>query len=101
MGGADVRACADEILADTDDVAALVLVLEGERVAEGVAHFAFALLSGDVEEMCERAVAEKSLMILPDKVFDVRENRFRFGMGRKNFPKALEVFGEFLQNWSS
>lgn len=57
------------------------------------------LLQGEVEEMCERAVAEKSLMILPDAVFDVRGNHFRVGMGRRNFPEALDVFGEFLENW--
>ena len=60
------------------------------------------LLRGDVTEMCARAALEKSLMILPDRVFDVEDNRFRVGMGRKNFPKALEVFGEFLEeNWKS
>jgi aspartate/methionine/tyrosine aminotransferase len=57
------------------------------------------LMKGDVGEMCSRAVEEKSLMILPDKVFDVKDNRFRVGMGRKNFPAALEVFGEFLEDW--
>jgi aspartate/methionine/tyrosine aminotransferase len=55
-------------------------------------------LGGDVEEMCEAAALEKSLMVLPDKVFDVKNNRFRVGMGRKNFPQALDIFGEFLSN---
>ncbi|MDR3229843.1 MAG: aminotransferase class I/II-fold pyridoxal phosphate-dependent enzyme [Synergistaceae bacterium] len=58
------------------------------------------LLMGDVEEMCSRAVGEKKLMILPDSVFDVKDNRFRVGMGRKNFPQALSVFGEFLAGWT-
>jgi len=57
------------------------------------------LLTGDVNEMCEAAIKEKSLMILPDNVFDVSDNRFRMGMGRKNFPVALAVFGEFLDSW--
>lgn len=57
------------------------------------------LLRGNVEAMCERAVTEKSLMVLPDSVFDVRENRFRVGMGRKNFPQVLEIFGDFLESW--
>lgn len=57
------------------------------------------LLQGEVDEMCERAVTEKSLMILPDSVFDVRGNHFRVGMGRRNFPQVLDVFGEFLEIW--
>jgi aspartate/methionine/tyrosine aminotransferase len=55
------------------------------------------LLNGDVMELCERAVTLKSLMVLPDEVFDVKDNRFRVGMGRKNFPLALELFGELLE----
>ena len=59
------------------------------------------LLAGDVEEMCELSVKEKSLMILPDKVFDVSDNRFRVGMGRGSFSSALAVFGEFLESWKT
>jgi len=55
------------------------------------------LLTGDVEEMCDRLVADKSLMVLPDKVFDVNDGRFRVGMGRRSFPTALAVFGEVLE----
>jgi aspartate/methionine/tyrosine aminotransferase len=57
------------------------------------------LLNGDVMELCERAVALKSLMVLPDQAFDVKANRFRVGMGRKNFPLALKLFGELLETW--
>ena len=57
------------------------------------------LLTGSVEDMCNLSSADKSLMILPDRVFDVNEGRFRVGMGRKNFPTALAVFGEFLESW--
>jgi len=57
------------------------------------------LLNGNVEEMCDLAATDKSLMILPDKVFDVKDGRFRIGMGRRSFPTALAVFGEFLESW--
>ena len=59
------------------------------------------LLTGNVEEMCGLSVTDKSLMILPDNVFDVGDNRFRVGMGRRNFPAALDVFGEFLESWQT
>lgn len=60
---------------------------------------AFPRLLGNqsVKDFCENAVKERSLMILPDFVFDVDWNHFRIGMGRKNFPEALEVLGEFLE----
>jgi aspartate/methionine/tyrosine aminotransferase len=57
------------------------------------------LLAGDATEMCALSAVDKSLMILPDKVFDVSGNRFRVGMGRASFSKALAVFGEFLDGW--
>ena len=59
------------------------------------------LLRGDVEEMCSLSATEKSLMVLPDKVFDVNDNRFRVGMGRRNFPAAVAVFDEFLEGWKA
>jgi aspartate/methionine/tyrosine aminotransferase len=59
------------------------------------------LLTGNVEEMCDLSAADKSLMILPDKVFDVSDGRFRVGMGRRIFPVALTVFGEFLESWKT
>jgi len=57
------------------------------------------LLDDDVGDMCALAATNKSLMVLPDSVFDVNDNRFRVGMGRKNFPAALTVFGKFLDSW--
>ncbi|MDR3332815.1 MAG: aminotransferase class I/II-fold pyridoxal phosphate-dependent enzyme [Synergistaceae bacterium] len=55
------------------------------------------LLDGNIEDLCRRAVGEKSLMVLPDSVFDAKDNRFRVGMGRLNFPEALGLFGELLE----
>lgn len=57
------------------------------------------LLQGNIRVMSEKAVSERSLMVLPDSVFDMQDNRFRVGMGRKNFPQVLSVFGEFLEVW--
>jgi len=59
------------------------------------------LLVGDARDMCALAATDKSLMVLPDSVFDVSSNRFRVGMGRRNFPSALSVFGGFLGNWKN
>jgi hypothetical protein len=29
----------------------------------------------------------------------MKGNRFRVGLGRKDFPLALELFGELLETW--
>jgi Aspartate/tyrosine/aromatic aminotransferase len=49
-----------------------------------------------VRDFCERTVEEKSLMVLPDSVFDVDWNHFRVGLGRESFPEALEVLRKFI-----
>jgi aspartate/methionine/tyrosine aminotransferase len=59
---------------------------------------AFPRLLGNqpVKNFCERAVHDRSLMILPDSVFDVDWNHFRVGLGRSAFPEALSVLREFV-----
>ena len=52
--------------------------------------------SQPVRDFCERAVEEKSLMVLPDFVFDVDWNHFRIGLGRETFPEALEVLRDWI-----
>ena len=55
------------------------------------------LLGGQpVKDFCERAVTERSLLVLPDVVFDVDWNHFRIGLGRRSFPEALSVLREML-----
>ena len=49
-----------------------------------------------VKDFCERAVTERSLLILPDSVFDVDWNHFRVGLGRRSFPEALSVLREMF-----
>ncbi len=60
-----------------------------------------------VETFCEDVVSKKNLMILPSTVFDLGQdlglntetcprNHFRVGLGRNNFPLALEKLGEYL-----
>ncbi|MBL3540479.1 aminotransferase class I/II-fold pyridoxal phosphate-dependent enzyme [Aminivibrio sp.] len=49
-----------------------------------------------VRDFSERVAEEKSLMVLPDFVFDVDWNHFRIGLGRESFPEALEVFREWI-----
>ena len=36
-------------------------------------------------------------MIVPGSLFDYPGNHFRIGLGRKNFPEALEQVGKYLK----
>jgi len=54
-------------------------------------------LEMDVFEFCEGAVRTKNVMVVPSKALLDESNHFRIGLGRVNFPEALEVFGEYVE----
>lgn len=54
-------------------------------------------LEMDVFDLCEGAVKQKNVMVVPAKVLGDRSNHFRIGLGRKNFPKALRAFEEYVK----
>lgn len=49
-----------------------------------------------VDDLCQRALREQSLMIVPSSIFDQPGNHFRVGLGRRNFPQVLEQFDALL-----
>ncbi|MDL2298558.1 aminotransferase class I/II-fold pyridoxal phosphate-dependent enzyme [Synergistaceae bacterium OttesenSCG-928-D05] len=51
----------------------------------------------DVMDMTERAMNDKDLLIIPDRVFDLSNNHFRVGLGRKDFGKALAIFKDLVE----
>ena len=51
----------------------------------------------DVTEMCERAMAEKQLLIIGERAFGLDTNNFRLGLGRLDFKEALTVFAELVE----
>jgi len=51
----------------------------------------------DVFDFCEGAVKEKNVMVVPSKVLGDDSRHFRIGLGRKNFPEALEAFEEYVK----
>lgn len=57
----------------------------------------FVRINFDMDDMefANRVVKEKNVMILPGEVYDYK-GYFRIGFGRKNMPKALAVFEEFV-----
>lgn len=50
-----------------------------------------------VFDLCQGLLAAKSVMILPGDVFECPDH-FRLGMGRKDFPQALTLMGEYLSS---
>jgi aspartate/methionine/tyrosine aminotransferase len=59
---------------------------------------AFPRWQGDepLEALCQRALDEQGLMIVPGSLFDLPGNHFRIGLGRRNLPQALEHFDQLL-----
>lgn len=49
-----------------------------------------------LETLCQRALAEQGLMIVPGSMFDLPGNHFRIGLGRRNLPQVLEHFDQLL-----
>ncbi len=50
-----------------------------------------------VDQLCEELVTQQGVMIVPGSIFDVSGNHFRLGLGRRNFPEALNHVGEYLK----
>ncbi|MBP1694156.1 MAG: aminotransferase class, partial [Chloroflexi bacterium] len=52
---------------------------------------------GSVENLCQNALEQQGVMIVPGSLFDYPGNYFRVGLGRKNFNQALNQFDKMLQ----
>jgi aspartate/methionine/tyrosine aminotransferase len=50
-----------------------------------------------VDAFCEDVLQQKDVMIVPGSMFDFPGNHFRLGLGRKNFPQAMGLLGEYLR----
>lgn len=59
---------------------------------------AFPKLLGDVsiEDFADALVRREGVLLLPGGVYDYPDNHFRLGLGRSNFPEALERVERFL-----
>ncbi|WP_405387458.1 aminotransferase class I/II-fold pyridoxal phosphate-dependent enzyme [Streptomyces sp. NBC_01102] len=62
----------------------------------GMLGFPRLLLPIPVEEFVRDLAREQSVLLLPDSVFDMADNRFRVGLGRTSLPLALDRIDEFI-----
>jgi aspartate/methionine/tyrosine aminotransferase len=54
------------------------------------------LADQSVKEFCADVLRHRSVMIVPGDVFGWEGNHFRMGLGRVNFPQALEQVEDYL-----
>jgi aspartate/methionine/tyrosine aminotransferase len=54
-----------------------------------------------IEAVCQRLVEERGVMIVPAPMFDYSGPHFRVGLGRRNFPEALEQLRPGLASYTS
>ena len=59
---------------------------------------AFPLLQkGSVDEFCADLVGKAGVLLLPGSLYGPGYNAFRVGFGRRNLPKALEKFEDYIK----
>jgi aspartate/methionine/tyrosine aminotransferase len=51
---------------------------------------------GSVEALCETALNQEGLMVVPGSIFDYPGPHFRVGLGRQSFPEALAVLARVV-----
>ena len=59
---------------------------------------AFPRLKGtdSINRFCDKLIEKKSLLLAPGSLFEFGGNHFRIGLGKKNFPEALEQLETFI-----
>jgi aspartate/methionine/tyrosine aminotransferase len=51
---------------------------------------------GSVEAFCQALVDQQGVMVTPGSLFDAPGQHFRVGLGRRNFPEALQQVQAFI-----
>jgi aspartate/methionine/tyrosine aminotransferase len=53
-----------------------------------------------VSDLCDRAASEAKILVIPDRIFYINQNRFRIGFGRKDFGQVLAMFSDFMEKFA-
>ena len=53
----------------------------------------------DADDLAQKLIDEKSLMILPSSVYHIDTNGFRLGFGRKDFIESLNILDSVLEQY--
>lgn len=54
-----------------------------------------------ISDLCDTAMKENQILIVPDRVFGVNQNRFRVGAGKSDFCLALAKFSDFMECYAA
>ena len=54
---------------------------------------------GTVEDLCQNLITQQGVMVVPGSLFDFPGGYFRLGLGRRNFPEALEQVTRYLAKY--
>jgi aspartate/methionine/tyrosine aminotransferase len=68
------------------------------RPKAGSVGFVHLKIDQSAEDFCLDVVESVGVLLLPAVLFDYKDEYFRIGFGRKNFPEALVKFEEYLQD---
>lgn len=71
-------------------------IFEKKPITCGPVAYHKLLIDMPVKDFCKLAVDKKGVLLLPSDIYDMDEQYFRMGYGRKNFPESLAKFEEFL-----
>lgn len=72
-------------------------VFEKKPIAAGPVAYHKLLLDMPIKEFCKLAVEKKGVLLLPSNIYDMDDQYFRMGYGRKNVPESLAKLEEFLK----
>lgn len=71
-------------------------LFEKKPITCGPVAFHKLLIDMPVKDFCQMAVDKKGVLLLPANIYEMDEQYFRMGYGRKGVPEALQKFEEFL-----
>lgn len=71
-------------------------IFEKKSITCGPVAYHKLLIDIPVKDFCKLAVEKKGVLLLPSNIYDMDEQYFRMGYGRKNFSESLAKFEEFL-----
>lgn len=54
-----------------------------------------------VVDLCNRAMEDARVMIVSDRPFGINQNRFRLGLGKRDFGQALASFMDFMEKYTA
>ena len=72
-------------------------IMTWQKPLAGSIAFPRLLVNESAEEFCVKLVESTGVLLLPSNFYEVDDQHFRIGYGRKNMPEGLAILEEYLQ----